>query len=209
VAIVVSLAVRTGMKAVTDFTGLIQSRHPGELGGLYWSLNVLSAFVMSAASVVVYYEKGDGDIMEQADAWTLAGVLVGAWILVFCVFLALSKKKYRVTFWSTKTGCQFVMDYFLKGTDDAVRSEIFMNNSRLWKSLRDQVMQWTMVKWWRWQEEKPAWMTDVWLSHVPLNMIPREDKKRISSIKLRRKSSLKVDMARAGGVVQPVVEGGR
>ena len=204
-AMLVSLAIRVLMKVVTDFTGLIQFRHPGELGGLYWSLNVLSAFAMSAASVVIYYEKGAGDIMEQANAWTLAGVLVGAWILVFSLFLALSKKKYRITFWSTKTGCQHVMDHFLKEADDEARSEILLNNSRMWKSIRDQVMHWTMDNWWRWQEEKPAWLTDVWMSHVPLNMIPREDKMRISSIKLRRKSAIKVSMARAGGVVQPVV----
>ena len=58
-----SFVARVLVKTVTDFTGLIQFRHPGELGGIYWTVNMLLALL---ASFVCVWVGGGG-----ATEWTL------------------------------------------------------------------------------------------------------------------------------------------
>ena len=38
----VSLVVRGGLKVITDYTGVVQFRVSGELGGAYWTFNLSS-----------------------------------------------------------------------------------------------------------------------------------------------------------------------
>ena len=48
-----SLVIRAFVKTITDFTGVIQFRHPGEMGGLYWTLNMFLALLGSFVCVWV------------------------------------------------------------------------------------------------------------------------------------------------------------
>ena len=43
----VSLLQRVFIKTITDFTGVIQLRHPNELGGLYWTANMFLGLLAS------------------------------------------------------------------------------------------------------------------------------------------------------------------
>ena len=42
-----SLLQRVFIKTITDFTGVIQLRHPNELGGLYWTANMFLGLLAS------------------------------------------------------------------------------------------------------------------------------------------------------------------
>ena len=78
--------------------------------------------------------------------------------------------KYRHTLWSWTTGRQCVHDYFLKGSDEEAKFEIFGCNLLLWESdIGEEVKAWTAENWARWKEEKPAWFKP---EQVPDHFIP-------------------------------------
>jgi len=178
-----SLMMRVIVKTITDFTGFIQSRHPGEMGGLYWTANM---FLAVAASFVCVWI-GDGGRGE----WALVGAMGGAWVLTFGLFLLVMKKEYRRAFFTTLTGKEFIMNIFLKNKDDKAKGVILGKNKRLWKSIRGEVKEWVFGNWWRWEEEKSEWMTESWIAKVPDDFIPKEAKARAKSIRAsaRRSSS--------------------
>jgi len=195
----VSWTIRVIVKILTDFTGVIQFRHTTELGGLFWTLNMFLALLASLACVWV----SGGGGME----WALVGAGSGAFTLSFGLFLLLMKKEYRRTFWSTRTGKQWTMDFFLKGKDDGTRKTTIMRNQKQWRAIRGEVKEWVKANWWRWEAEKPVWFTESWIAKVPPDMIPSEAKQAAQDIRAsaRRRSSFaivaKEEDARA---VQPV-----
>jgi len=52
--------------------------------------------------------------------WALVGAASGAWVFTFGLFLLLTKKGYRRTFFDTARGKDLTMDYFLRGRDKSV-----------------------------------------------------------------------------------------
>jgi len=159
-----SLLLRVIAKTIADFTGVIQFRADAELGGLYWSVNMFLALLASFVCVWV----GGGSNLE----WKLVGAASGAWVITFGLILLLMKKEYRGTFYRTKTGNEWAMDFFVKAEDDASKQIIFGCNKKQWLGIRDDVKYWVLGNWWRWVESEPKWFTEVWKAQVPLDMIP-------------------------------------
>ena len=180
----VSLLLRMIVKILTDFTGVIQFRADAELGGLYWTANMFLALLASFACVWV----GGGGRVE----WMLVGGASGAFTLAFGLFLLLAKKGYRLTFFTTRTGKQWAMDFFLKGEDDEAKQNIFGCNKKQWVGIRDKVKDWVLNSWWQWEEEKPEWFTESWVAKVPPDMIPDDAQESASAIR---------DSARGWGLV--------
>ena len=180
----VSLILRMFIKIVTDFTGVIQFRNYPDLGGLYWTANMFLALLASFGSVWV----GSGGQTE----WTLMGAASGAWVLAFGLFLLLMKKEYRRTFFSTKPGKQWTMDFFLKGEDDEAKHIVFDHNKNQWRAIRGDVKEWVQANYWRWEAERPSWFTDSWVAKVPPDMIPSEAKQAAKEIRAsaRRRRSV-------------------
>jgi len=108
------------------------------------------------------------------------------------VFLLLMKKEYRRTFFTTRTGKQWAMDFFLKGEDDEAKQNVFTVNKKQWVGIREDVKQWVLSNYWRWEAEKPEWMTESWIAKVPPDMIPSEAKQAAKDMRAsaRRRSSL-------------------
>jgi len=134
-----SFVVRVMMKTIADFTCLVQFRHPGELGGLYWTFNVIAAIAVSLFSVDLYYknderEKGEikGKWLSENELWVWQGMLMmgGAWVVVFGLFLTFMRKEYRASFLSTETGCGYIVSGFLESANDAFRVTIFKVSER-------------------------------------------------------------------------------
>jgi len=188
--LVFSLVARVIVKTITDFTGVIQMRHPGELGGLYWTVNMFLALLVSFVSVWVYFQNG-GEEVNEREALTLVGCMSGAWLITFLLFLLVMKKGYRRTFFASKTGKQNTQNYFLLGADDSVKSIVVKNNKKQWKDIREDVKEWVQANYWRWDEERPAWFTDAWLSKVPPSFIPSEGRGAAKEIRAsaRRRSN--------------------
>ena len=179
-----SLIMRLGVKTVTDFTGVIQFRGDAELGGLFWTLNMFLALAASFVCVWI----GDGERTE----WMFVGAASGAFTLSFGLFLLLTKKGYRRTFFTTKTGCDWAMDFFLKGEDDEAKQNVLGCNKKMWKAIRGEVKEWVGEGWWRWEADRPEWYTESWIAKVPPDMIPTEAKQAARDIRAssHRRSSL-------------------
>ena len=186
-----SLLLRVVAKTITDFTGLIHFRHPYDLGGVYWTCNVFLALLASFASVWIYFEHGGSEVAKR-EAWTMVGCMGGAWLTAFGLFLLLMKKEYQNTFFSTKSGKQNTMNYFLMGGDDEAKSAVLDCNKQQWLQIRGEVKTWVLNNWYRWIDEKPLWFTEAWLAKVPTDFIPEdEDQSKLDEIrkKGRRRSS--------------------
>jgi len=95
----------------------------------------------------------------------------GAWAFTFWLFLLLMKK-YRRTFFSTMSGTQFTMDYFLRGIDDKQKSQVLGSNHHHWRPIRGEVKAWVLGNWWRWVEDKPLWFSEAFVSSVPDDFVP-------------------------------------
>jgi hypothetical protein len=106
-----ALMMRVMVKTVTDFTGLIQCRGAGELGGIVWTANMLMALAAPWVAVPIYFERakdaggggggGEGDDaddagweLKEAAAYRLLAGLSAGWICVFTLFLSQMKKGY-------------------------------------------------------------------------------------------------------------------
>ena len=201
--LLVSLLLRVMVKTIADFTGVIQFRGDAELGGLYWTVNMFLALLASFASVFVYYTTDHNSTafeIEERVAWTLVGSLSGAWAFIFGLFLLLTNKEYRPTFFTTMTGKQQVMDRF-SADEEAVKASVLTKNKKMWRAIREDVKEWVQANWWRWKEEKPEWFDLAWQSRVPEEwIVDAEERARLDEAreKGRRRSSVKMVRAMFG-----------
>ena len=188
--VLVSLISRVIAKTIVDFTGIVHFRHPYELGGLFWTANVVLALLASFASVWLYFEN-DGEAITERAAWTLVGYMSGAWIITFGLFLLLMKEGYRRTFFSTMSGKNNSMNYFLMGADDEAKSAVLDCNKHHYRQIRGEVKAWVREGWWRWEADRPGWFTESWIAKVPPDMVPSEAKQAAKDMRAsaRRKSS--------------------
>jgi hypothetical protein len=200
-----SVLERFCMKAIVDFTGVVQFRAPGEMGGAAWAFSQGTALVASLVATHIYLrsddEAADGKVINESIVWSTVGILSGAQVFFFACFLLLMKRNFWGTFFSTETGYEWVQSYFVSGQTDEVKKRIFEHNTKQWMSIRDDVQAWTLENWERWVEEKPSWFNDAWKSDLDDDMIPPAS---LRAMKLagggsrRRRSSL-ADLLVGGG----------
>ena len=189
-----SLLLRVFIKTITDFTGVIHFRHPYELGGLYWTANMFLALLASFVCAWV----GEGG----RELWTLVVAASGAWVLTFALILMLMKKEYRGTFFSTVRGKDQTMNFFLKGGDDEMKSEVIVTNEKHWVEIRPLMEEWVKSNWWRWKAEHPAWFTRAWISKVPIEWMPSDEEvAQKKNIVRRRRNSVSDSMKLLVGIV--------
>ncbi|GMI28630.1 hypothetical protein TeGR_g11984 [Tetraparma gracilis] len=127
-SVLIAFLMRTMIKLLTDYTGIIQFRHPGELGGLYWTLNLVFAGASSIVFAVVYVKSTSGGGVEDripVDWLTfVVASLVASWFVTFGVFLALMKKEHIYSFFSPENVHDHYKSMFLYGADDEHKEAI-------------------------------------------------------------------------------------
>jgi hypothetical protein len=172
----VTILGRTVNKVIIDYTGLLQFRGSGVVGGIYFSVNMVMAFVASFVAIYVYFEHfGEaGRGLTRELTYTIAGSIFGTWLLVSGLFLFKIERKYVSTFTSTQTGNEWVQEYFLRGETDAVKIQILTLNPRCWDSIRPQVRGWLAESWDTWEAEEPVWFDDLFLATVDDDMMPAD-----------------------------------
>ena len=73
IEILSSLLMRITIKTVTDFTSLVQLRHPQEMGGVIWLVSMGVTMASLPAVILIYEAKGgnqNNTIMALRVAWT-------------------------------------------------------------------------------------------------------------------------------------------
>jgi hypothetical protein len=212
-------------KAINDFTGVVQFRGAAELGGetarrmgrcrsplltpnfagCYWSLSVVSAVLFPIAAVAVYFENTDAPAFREEIAWAVAVGLSGTWIFVFAIFLGFMKPGYRATFVSVQTGHAWVKSFFQDYEEDRIKMFLHGQNRKQWASIRDDVKQYTLENWERWEEEAPEWYTDNFKASVDEDMIPPASLRKMNGGEGKRRRSSFGDFL-GGTKVIPVVD---
>jgi hypothetical protein len=197
--ILISFLMRLTTKLVTDYTGIIHFRASPEMGGAYWSFNLLLALVAPLAVIKICYDKAalDAIAMEEKMAWRVVGWLGLAWVFFFGLFLMLIKSEFRRTFYSLERGTEWAMSFFLNGPTDLAKTKTLGCNRKMWKPIEDEVKVWIFDGWEGWEEEKPGWFTEVfkasldddWLSAAELR------RQKVEGGGQRRRSSLGQVMA--------------
>jgi hypothetical protein len=185
----VSLLERVLVKVIADFTAVVQFRGPGEMGGLYFTVNNGMGFVFCFVAIKIFFASDEMGMLNEGFALkALFGLLV-FWAFNAALGVSVMKKEYRKTFVSSKTGCEWAQNKFLKGKNDFERSDMFTLSRKKWEPVSVEAKEWVQKNWWTWKEETPDWFTDVWIAKVPDDFIPEEED-RVALQKVRRKSSV-------------------
>ena len=102
---IVSLFSRFSFKIITDFTLIIQFRHPCETGGFYWSFSMLTNQVFCFVSVFLYkrYAKIANETMSDYLLLVVSFLFLFS-MVNFGLFLRLIKQKYHKTFYDFRSG---------------------------------------------------------------------------------------------------------
>jgi hypothetical protein len=206
-AIPVSVIYRSVVKVVSDFSGSLHFRNPYELGGVYFSINLVMAQCSVFGAVYLYVENFEGDNKIKADKlWKCVSASVLLWIVMFRHFIFnIINPEYRKTFWSKRTGWQQSCSYFLDHEDDGSRILVFADNPILWKSVAPRVKEWTLANWGAWVDTKPDWFTPKVVSTVPDEFIPPRFLSGLGGQKRERRASAK--MSRGGASARAEVVG--
>lgn len=96
-----SYLIRSSTKLLTSFTGIVQLRGPGEVGGAFWFFDQIVSVLFPFAAVAIYYAElrggacrsGCQEVMDERIAWSIVSVLSWTWLGVSAVFFSLIKKK--------------------------------------------------------------------------------------------------------------------
>ena len=175
--VVISLLMRVMTKNIADFTSCMHFRHPYEVGGLYFTLNLFLPLI--GLTVMLPFgllsKTFSEDVIELLTS--LTGVLGTTLIVIVGLFIALIDKEYRHTFFSSETGAQMTRRNFLEGTD-LMKADVFSNTEKHWYPIRAKVEAWVRAGWWTSEREKPEWFTDEWKLSVPEEMIPKKSARR-------------------------------
>ena len=141
------------------------------------AMTFLASFVANYLYFERLEEKDAG--LNRRTAYQIAAGISGAWLVVSVVFLSLINKEYIGTFFSTQTGNEWMQNKFLKGETDQIKAGILNSNAHCWKSILPQVRVCLLENWDRWEDEKPEWFDEVFMSWVDDDMMPPEALRRL------------------------------
>jgi len=175
-SLVVSLLERVSVKVICDFTGFLHARHPYEMGGLYWLMNMVftQASVFGAIKLKEVYgwsEEVEGRVIEDEYYTTIAIWLFVVWFVSLLVLLLSSEQEYVFTFISARTGKQYNRATFDSGVDE-VMMQVFTDHPSYYSSYEDEIKEWLSKNWNEWNEARPVWLTDAVIGTIPLRLLP-------------------------------------
>jgi hypothetical protein len=188
-AAVFSFVCRLVRKIVFDFAGLLQERHPYEMGGQVFLLSMIWAQVFPYVAKDVYYSHfeaeifnialEDGTVVEESnllDKETLDFVLpllTTVWACAVATLVYNMDRDSLASFFTSMTGHEYTVSLFRASDDDASKfSAIFGNTDSHTLSIRSEVKTWVLENYERWDLEKPAWFNEANISCIPNDMIP-------------------------------------
>ena len=161
-------------KIVVDFTLMVHFRHSFELGGASWSFTVFSNQAFCFISVLLYSEYSNASEDVEVLLWQLVGSLFFFSMLNFALFLLSINKEYRGTFFSNKTGAEFLCQQWRDASTDKEKVYIFGKHRSYYSSINKEIKVWLDENWGKWEEERPDWFTAKLISKIPSELLPKE-----------------------------------
>jgi len=170
---VIATLIRNTVKLITDYTGLMLTRHSYDCGGAYFTFNAFTTQVSNFAITYLFYKYSE-DADKIPMLYPLFSGLFFVWLISYVLFLFLIDSKYRQTFYSFKTGYDFNKAYFLDNDEDEKKVIIFGCQQSHWIDIAPDVEIWSHSKWAEWKATKPEWFTDNFIASVPDRYIPKD-----------------------------------
>jgi hypothetical protein len=191
-----SIVARVLEKLTTDFTSIVQFRHPYNVGGMYW----VFGFVLSMGSLpvaIVLADSADLAHKKLAFARTVVRVIIPFTFIIFFIFFLNIESKHWGTFFSWEKGKDFTVKGFIDADDDGKKGyAVFTNSKKHWRSIEGEVKAWVEFNWERWEEDKPEWFDKAMRARVPIEYIPgagdarRRESVRRASVDVEAESGL-------------------
>ena len=147
---------------------------PFELGGAYWSINVILNQAFCFVSVYLYQDYGEDSSRDTVETlWKVGGGLLVFSMFNFGLFLKSINPRYTHTFFSSESGHQFCANYFLEGTSEEVKCSVFYHHRTYYAAIEDKLKPWLEENWDRMQEEGPDWFSPALISRIPTDVLPK------------------------------------
>jgi hypothetical protein len=196
--IVSSILMRVIVKVITDFTSIVQFRHPNEVGGIHWVLG----FILSTGSLPVAVISAGPQLSARAVglAWAVVMYFIPLSFFSSVLFFSNIERQYWQTFWSTQKGKDYTMSSFLESESAAVRIRVFKMSRHHWVSIEDSISKWVEENWERWENDKPEWFTGAMKAKVPNDFIPTAGEARRRESARRASVDAEADGGLGGGL---------
>jgi len=170
---IMSLVERVAGKIVCDFTAMVHLRHPKEVGGFYWMLNMVYTQVSVFVALASIGEIDDSErAIKKRELWIIGVVLSLLWLLALFLLLRFSAPAYRHTFYNLLTTKQY-NHLFFKDGDNRTRMKLITQSDRgSWRVFEDEVREWLTEVWGDLINEKPTWLTENLIAKIPQDLLP-------------------------------------
>jgi len=196
--IFIAISARIVVKVITDWTSLAQFRSPIDVGGAYFTFSLLLTVTMGMVAALRYeHEKeevgenmipfanattdaskgvDEGGALAKSTVVTLMFVAFAGIVLSFTVLMTTIDKKYRKTFYSTKTSNKHIQEFFTKNKKEELRLRVLVNNRHKWeKTIGNDVRAWLKERLPVWLDEEPEWFTPLAKSAIPDDFVDDPD----------------------------------
>jgi len=178
-SLALSLITRVVVKVTCDFTGFLHARHPYEMGGFYWLMNMVwtQASVFGAIKLKEEFGRGVEEeeagerVVKEEDYMTLAAVLLLLWFVALLGLMFCSEKEFRKTFYRTRTAKQYNKALFDSGEDE-IMAQIFTDHPSYYAHYEDEIKEWLGEKWNNWHASRPGWLTEELMGQIPGRLLP-------------------------------------
>mgnify|MGYP001128235878 FL=1 len=170
-SLLTSVIARSITKVLCDFTAMLHTRHPLEMGGFYWMVNMIYSQV-SLLIVLQLPLREPNPIFFGYDVHSIACVLFGCWLFAICSLICSSNAEYRHTFYSTWTSKEFQKRRFAQGDDQTRLTIVTTVHRDIWKDFEGVIKEWLGKAWGPLHNESPDWFTERISSRVPSDLIP-------------------------------------
>ena len=174
----VAVGSRVFVKIIADFTCCFHFRHPYELGGLYFSANLLMGHLGVFAATYFYCEIGrEGAVITNSLLWITVGGTSSLFFVLFLTFLITIDEGYGRTFFSSKTSRDCVEDKFRLYENPASRLAVLSASPHLLVDIREDLKAYIGEKWEEWERERPPFWTAKFIRNIPDDMLPAAKQK--------------------------------
>jgi len=183
----VSLTGRVLVKIIADYTGCLHLRHPFELGGLMFSLNMIWAQVFPFVALHLVDGKMDDSEGIRSDEifLLLSGNLI-LWVLLNVIFFCTIDISYLKTFFGTKTGPQYAVELYEETQSDELKFDaIFTNRIQFTKPIHEKAKIWIAEHVNEWRMEEPDWFK---IEMIPDEFLPGRVVEEVGGAMRRRRT---------------------
>ena len=114
-----------------DFSGFVQERHPFEMGGQFYTANLVWCQLSGFIFAFMYTAKYDGeDKIDSEIVWIGIISLALLWGVSYGAFLKSIKPEYRGTFFNNVTSHEHTrIQFFRENATDAQKFDAIFSNS--------------------------------------------------------------------------------